>query len=232
MRIGVRHFPICRTEILNRYEEGSTLAGVIYIHRISDIRFGGITGRNFNMFRKLCGESTLKNVILVTNMWGEIPQDTGEAREKELSNKFFKSTLDKGARMLRHHNTAESAHTIIRGMMKNQPVGLQIQRELVDDHKNIIDTAAGESLNQEFNELIERHRAELKKLREETAQALEAKDEEMKREIEETKKSLEEKIKKIKEEIPKMATNYAEEKQRMAAKMKRLQDRITIPIYR
>lgn len=36
------------------------------------------------MFRKLCGEESLENVLIVTNMWGLVEQSRGEAREKEL----------------------------------------------------------------------------------------------------------------------------------------------------
>ena len=39
------------------------LSGVIYMHRISDFKMGGISRRNFHMFRSLCGEKTLKNVV-------------------------------------------------------------------------------------------------------------------------------------------------------------------------
>ena len=60
------------TETLDRNENGFKLAGVIYIYRISDNRFTGITRRNFEIFRGLCGDETLKNVILVINMWGEV----------------------------------------------------------------------------------------------------------------------------------------------------------------
>ena len=94
------------------------------------------------MFRKLCGESTLKNVILVTNMWTRDSQDTDEAREKELSNRFFKPALDKGAQMARHHNTTQSAHAIVRKIVKNHPVTLQIQRELVDERGGVVHTTA------------------------------------------------------------------------------------------
>ena len=80
-----------------RYEKGSKLAGVIYTHRISDKRFTGIAGRNFKIFRELCGETNLKNVVLVTNMWGEVPHEVGKAREKELASVFLKPALDKGA---------------------------------------------------------------------------------------------------------------------------------------
>ena len=223
MGIGVCRLSIFRTEPLNRYEKGSQLSGVIYIHRISDNRFGGITGRNFDVFRKLCGELALKNVVLVTNMWGEVSLDIGEAREFELSNNFFKTAVYKGAQMVRHHNTVESAHDIIRKMIKNRPVILQIQRELVDDHKDIIDTAAGESINKELKEQIKRHQAELKEVQEEMAQALREKDGEAEQELEETQRDLKEKVMKIKEDSVGMAANYAAEKERVAARLREME---------
>ena len=42
------------------------------------------------MLCKLCGDAALKNVVLITNMWSEVPPNVGEAREKELSSEFFK----------------------------------------------------------------------------------------------------------------------------------------------
>ena len=226
MYINFHRFLILRTEVLNRYEEGSTLAGVIYIHRISDNRFGGITGRNFNMFRKLCGESTLKNVVLVTNMWKEDSQAVNEAREKELSEKFFKPAIDKGAQLVRHHNTTPSAHDILRKIVKNHPVVLQIQRELVDERKDIIDTAAGDSINAELKAQIRRHQADLKELREEMAQALKAKDDEMRQELEEAKRELEEKVTKVRKASEGMAAGYAAEKKKMADRMREIEDEL------
>ena len=231
MCIGIRRFSTSLTKPLNRYEEGSTLAGVIYIHRISDIRFGGITGRNFNLFRKLCGESTLKNVVLVTNMWGVDPQDISEAREEELSSNFFKPALERGAQMARHYNTPQSAHDIIRRIMGNRPVVLQIQRELVDEGKDIIGTAAGESINAELKELIRRQQAELEGVRDEMMQALKKKDEERRRELDEERSKLQELMDKVTKDSESMAANYAAEKERMEAMMaemeqKREQDKV------
>jgi chromosome segregation ATPase len=220
---GIRRFSTFRTEPLDRYEKGSKLAGVIYVHRISDNRFTGITGRNFKMFRELCGDTTLRNVVLVTNMWGEVSRDVGEARENELSNNFFKPVLDKGAQMVRHHNTAQSAHDVIRRIMKNRPVALQIQRELVDEHKDIIDTAAGEAVNRELNEQIRRHQAELKAVQEDMMQALNEKDEETRQELEAETKKLQEQMERIKKDSEGMASNYSAEKERMATKMRQME---------
>ena len=175
------------------------------------------------MFRKLCGDTTLKNVILVTNMWGVDSQDANESREGELSSRFFKPALDKGAQMVRHHDTTQSAHDILRRIIKNRPAVLQIQRELVDEGKDIVDTAAGESINEELKEQIRRHQKELKELREEIMEALEAKDNQVRQELEDARKVLEEKIKGIETASQTMAANFAAEKERMAAKIREME---------
>ena len=124
------------------------------------------------MFRELCGDAALKNVIFVTNMWGDVSHDIGKAREDELSNRFFKQALDRGAQIVRHHNTDQSAHKIVRMIMGNQPVVLQIQQELVDEHKGVIDSAAGQAISRELDEQIGQHQAKLKEVQGEM-QALE-----------------------------------------------------------
>jgi len=150
----------------HRYEHGKKLAGVIYVHRISDFRMGGVSTRNFKMFRQLCGESTLRNVVIVTNMWGEVSRDVGEAREAELVNQeiFFKPVLDKAALMMRHENTRDSAHHILLQIIDNHPLPLRIQRELVDQGKDISQTAAGAELNRELMEQIQVHKREMREL--------------------------------------------------------------------
>ena len=195
------------------------------------------------MFRELCGDSTLRNVVLVTNMWGEVVPAVGEAREKELSDNFFKPVLDRGAQMDRHHDTVQSAHGVIRKIVGNHPLALRIQKELVDEQKEISDTAAGGAVDQGLKEQIERHRGELKSIKEEMAQALRERDEEARRELEEEKRKAEKRIEKIRKDSEGMAASYAAEKERMEARMKQMQEEmqalrdivgtsITIPIYK
>ena len=208
-------------ELLNRYERGCKLSGVIYVHRISDKRFTGAARQNFDMFRQLCGDETLKNVVLVTNMWDEVSPEDGQDRENQLSSRFFKPVLDKGARLARHHNTTESAHNIIRMIIENHPIALQIQRELVDEQRDIVDTTAGEVLNHEINELIRQHQVKLKEVQEEMASVLSEKDEEI-HELEEEKEKMQKDIERMKKSSDEMASKYAEEKQRMEAKVKKM----------
>ncbi|KAJ8691725.1 hypothetical protein PTI98_011264 [Pleurotus ostreatus] len=131
------------------YADGVRLSGIVYVHRISDFRMGGTSTRNFRMFRKLCGDDSLRNVVLVTNMWGQVPLDVGEAREQELKQEdmFFKPVLDEGAQLKRHNNTLTSAHEILRSVAFKDPVSLLIQKELVDENRDITETDAGEELD-------------------------------------------------------------------------------------
>jgi membrane protein involved in colicin uptake len=197
---------------------------LIYIHRISDRRFSGIAGRNFKVFRELCGETSLKNVVLVTNMWGEVSHDVGEARERELASNFLKPALDKGAQMVRHHNTKQSANDVVRRIMNNHPVVLQIQRELVDQRKDITNTAAGEAVNTKLAEEAKRHEAELKKAQEEKARALRQKEEEAKRKMEEEKRKREEQAKKARENEERIALQRRQEMERAKLEAKRLEE--------
>ena len=180
------------------------------------------------MFRKLCGESTLKNTIIVTNMWKDGSQDINEARERELSTKLFKLALDGGARMVRHQNTAESAHNIIRRFMENNPAPLRIQRELVIERKDIVNTTVGKVISREFNEQIRRHWTELKEVRDEMERALKWKDEEMRRKLAEEARRLQERIAQIARDEEGISADYVAEKARIEAgrgARKILQDR-------
>lgn len=125
------------------------------------------------MFRKLCGDQTLKNVAIMTNMWGNVSLETGEARERQLSGMFFNNAIDKGARFLRHVRTKESAHSVIRALLGNNSLTFQIQEELVDKHLGFSQTAAGE----EIRRGLDRH-----------AGVLEEKVKELQDELEDTEK--------------------------------------------
>ena len=216
----VCHFSTFRTKLLNRYEEGSTLAGVIYVHPVSDSLSQGISGQNFDMFSKLCGESTLKDVVFVTNMWEAGSEVTNEARERALSGGSLKPALDKGAQMVRHRNTTESAHDTIRKITKNHSVVLQIQRELVDEHKNFIDTTAGKSLNKYLEKKLLENQIMLDQLNQEPTPPPGRAEEGM---LERLERATEIVVREIMGEMKKISASYAAEKKRVRAKVKEME---------
>ncbi|KAF7374719.1 hypothetical protein MSAN_00357200 [Mycena sanguinolenta] len=212
------------------YKNGKKLAGVIYMHRISDVRMGGISTRNFKMFRQLCGENTLRNVVIVTNMWSQVAPDVGKAREAELASdeRIFRPVLEKGAQMVRNDNDVPSAQAIIWYLIGNQPTALKIQRELVDQGKDIGQTAAGEELNRELNAQIQKHKAEMTKLLQELrgaySQAIRAKDKETKNELEIETRKLQAEMTRVQNDSKKLASEYTKQRLELEKGMKQIVD--------
>ncbi|KAI0081635.1 hypothetical protein K474DRAFT_1635557 [Panus rudis PR-1116 ss-1] len=221
------------TEIFSRiaaylstsYEQGFKLSGIIYTHRICDYKMGGIAMKNFSVFRKLCGDTSLKNVVIVTNMWSDPPRQIELDREAELKTDegLFKPALDKGAQMKRHYNSVESAHDIIRGIVaRNRPSVLQIQRELVTEKKGIENTEACEELDKNLAEVRKKHRLQLEQYERELKEALAAKDHATQEEMQKLRSEVSRKLTEMDEKRKDMARAYEEEKKKSNAKINEL----------
>ncbi|KAK7047871.1 hypothetical protein VNI00_006199 [Paramarasmius palmivorus] len=192
------------------YKGGKKLAGVVYLHRISDMRMGGTSRRNFKLFRELCGDSSLKNVVVGTTMWSYVDKETGEAREAELRNEeiFFKPVIDKGANFVRHQNTNESAQSIIRSLIDNQPMALQIQTEMVDQRKDISQTSAAAELLRDVWEQMERDKSEFAAFKDGIKEVVQSQDEETRQEIHDEQIKLHEAIIEEEERNQRLAAEY------------------------
>ena len=187
---------------------------------------GGTSTRNFRIFRELCGDITLRNVVIVTNMWGELvdPQ-AGEAREAELirEDDFYKPVLDKGARVARHENTLPSAKRIIRLILDNDPLPLQIQMELVEEGKDFSETSAGDALTRELNARIKKYEEEVRTLREEMERAIKGKEEEIRGELEIEMQKMRTVIARLENDATGLTANYNNERERLEARLTRVE---------
>ncbi|KAF8842100.1 P-loop containing nucleoside triphosphate hydrolase protein [Paxillus ammoniavirescens] len=197
-------------------KQGARLVGVIYMHRISDLRLTGSALRDFRMFQELCGEEAYPNVLIVTNMWQNVTAEEGNDRERELATKdiFFRPILDKHAKMLRHENTQKSAHSIIQNLVEKEPVVLQIQREL-GEGMDITQTAAFKQLDKEMSELAARHKKELEDLREEMAEAERSQDEETRNELQEEMRKVEAELQQAQNQASRLGSEYQVELRRI-----------------
>ena len=211
------------TKILS-YSAGMKLAGIIYIHRISDVRFGGQATKNFQMLKELCGENALKNVVFVTNMWGLVAHKRGAAREKQLKDGYFKAAIDKGAQLCRHNGTRESAREILRKILENQPIVLKIQRELIDERKKIGQTGAGVELSREVLDVIERYQRDIKELEESKQRAIKQKDEQLRRELAEERMRVQQETEKLKREHSQMQFALAAGQGQMEESIKKIRE--------
>ncbi|KAJ3541511.1 hypothetical protein NMY22_g3858 [Coprinellus aureogranulatus] len=200
--------------LASSYKDGTELTGIVYIHRISDFRMGGTSVRNFSIFRKLCGDSTLKNVVILTNMWSEVSKEAGGARELQLANEnlFFRSTLEKGAKMLRHDGSLASAQTVVRYLLGNKPSTLQIQREIVDQKKDILHTSAGKETDRVAVEEKRRNEEEINALRRKHQGA---KGKQRRQEVKAVKEALKERMAEAREQSNRVASNLRKERSQL-----------------
>ena len=176
---------------------------------------------NLKIFRKLCGDRALQNVVIVTNMWRRVVPRAGEAREAELmrGDNFFKPIFEKGARMARNEDTVTSARKIIHLVLNNHPLPLHIQEELVDEHKDISETSAGEELNREINARIKRHQEGMGVLEEEIEEAIRDGDEGSRRELETEAQRMRREIARFEYDIKRLASDYGDERDRLEARL-------------
>jgi hypothetical protein len=166
-----------------QYELGVELKGVIYIHRITDIRYTGSAVKTFEIFKKICGDKPLKNVLLVTSRWSsEVDEETGSQREGELKEDFWAYMLNKGSNMSRFYGDRDSAVMLISQLLAKDSIVLDLQHQLVDEGKQLNETAAGSYVNDGLEDLKAEYQKELASL-EKLKQDLLEEDRAMKRRI-------------------------------------------------
>ncbi|KAF8438392.1 P-loop containing nucleoside triphosphate hydrolase protein [Boletus edulis BED1] len=129
------------------YRNNIKLSGLLYLHRISDVRMAGTPLRNLSVFKYLCGDGNLKNIVLVTTMWDEVKdQSVGSRMEDELLSVFWKDMTRLGSRTCRFQGTRESAWEIINCLdLESSGQGrtpLRIPQEKVDCGLQLHETTA------------------------------------------------------------------------------------------
>lgn len=176
------------------------LAGILYLHDISQTRMSGTACKNLNMFRRLCGENAEKNVVLVTTKWGCVTEDVGGSREQQLKSNpdFWQQMIENGSKDARFHGSHGSAWDAMKPILENNAVNpvaeaIRIQKELVDLGKMIPETDAGNTLRAALKEVADNHRRAVEGLN----GTIE--DDEQRRRLKETEKELRQLLKQIQE---------------------------------
>lgn len=192
------------------------------MQRISDVKVSGSSLQSFRMFQELCGEEVYSNVLVVTGMWDTVTQEVGNSRESELATKdiFFKPVLEKGARMMRHNNTRESALAIIRALVDKPPVVLQIQREL-GGGADIMQTSVYKQIRELMLEVVVQRKKKLDTLIEEMAEAEQDRDEETQEELQEEVRAAEAELEEAQAKASGLASEYQVELRRIQEMLRR-----------
>ena len=137
------------------------VAGIIYLHDIAQTRMFGTARKNLDMFRKLCGDEALKNVVIGTTKWSYVTPEVGKQHEQLLRDTYWKEMLQQGSVTMRVHADSTSAWEIINHILKNDRIEfVRIQEELLELQKVIPETDAGRTLRYTLEELREQLLAE------------------------------------------------------------------------
>ena len=123
------------------------ITGIVYLHDICLPRCTGTILKNLDMFKKLCGDDALRNVVLGTTKWSLINRrETGEKREQQLRDSIWKEMINHGSVIRRVGRDRSSAMEILDHILQNKPIeSLLIQKEVVDEQKPIPETTAGKT---------------------------------------------------------------------------------------
>ena len=189
------------------YGEGQLLSGIIYLHRISDIRMEGADLRSLRLFKSLVGENFMKNVLLTTTHWSRVTLEEGERREQELrdSENFWKELLGRGATLTRYEGDRQSGFELLRKIVPYKPRVLDIQHELVNQRKNLVETSAGRAIKEEMRRMQGKHEEDMKILKDEFREAVAAGDSEVSDILEREQKKTVAKIEQLKEAQKKLS---------------------------
>lgn len=184
------------------YRRGAQLTDIIYMHRISGNRLTGSSLWNIEMFKELCGDDAYKHVVLSTSMWGKEYSSISVDRESELKdeNSFWGLINSPGNPIMRWDNDRASALSIVDHLLKdrveNGPVALRIQRELVDENRELERTSAGQRISKDLAEAKRKWAAEIEQLREEHQQAMKERDRDRAERLQKKEEDLQDKLKK------------------------------------
>lgn len=190
---------------------------MIYLHRITDRKLCGSSRKNLNVFRHLCGDDALTNVAIVTNMWENVEPALGVAREKELASEdtMFAPLIAHGARMFRHDGSRPSALTVLDKLLVKIPIPLLIQKELVDEGRDITDTSAAREVDRELSKARQKYREELASIKVRIEEALQEDDVETQQENEQDYEDVRKRLNAAEATLANLSPYFAKERSLM-----------------
>jgi len=149
------------------FVKNQRLDGLILLHPVTEQRVGSDTEkRRTRLIQKILGKDAFKRVVIATTMWGLYDEEHHAALDNLMGfrqgeggvwGEFCKG----GATIVRHYNTAESAHGIIRSIMAKSDEAKEgetlLQKELASKSGGglFTDTTAGKELRHQLEEEID-----------------------------------------------------------------------------
>ncbi|KAF9044002.1 P-loop containing nucleoside triphosphate hydrolase protein [Panaeolus papilionaceus] len=169
----IKIFNLIANWLRDRFINDVYVSGVVYLHKISDTRIGGIARRNFQVFEQLCGRECFHKVMLATTMWNEETEEDGQKKETQLKDRYFKSMMQQDAKLRRLDDDQDSAQRLLTAVINNATnlCPLLLQKELVSLHKSLPETHAGQYLYRKLGDILCTKQDKLAQLHSNSAEA-------------------------------------------------------------
>lgn len=209
------------------YSNSIKLHGIIYLHRITDPRMQGSGMRNLHMFKRLCGDQNLSNVVMATCQWERVAEEDGREREKQLKEtpNFWKYMIDRGSKIHRHYNTRESAlrliDSLVGGTAARPKIILDIQSQMVDEGKDLASTAAGQAVDDAISKERQRFAKQIAESQADMKEALASRDRETADILKQHQEEMNERVRKLDKEHSALQVSLERLQEERFAKMQK-----------
>jgi|ERR1700722_7251582 len=117
------------------------VAGILYLHRISDNRITAPSESTMAAFKRFCGKDVSSRIILMTTMWDKTIPTIGESRENEIKTNYWNYMLSSGSRVARFDKSGSSVWAAVDSIIapaQNAPM-ISSHPELEQDFKANVD---------------------------------------------------------------------------------------------
>jgi hypothetical protein len=142
------------------------IAGIVYLHQITDIRFTGASRMHLKILKAMCGQNFFPHIVLSSTMWDRLSDDCAyteaETREKELvsSPDIWETMIRNGSKYMRYTGSQESGNSMIYHLLAKQgPPSMAIVQQL--RNPIVMDTTAGQVITEESRKREEKLRQDL-----------------------------------------------------------------------
>lgn len=209
------------------YSNSIKLHGIIYLHRITDPRMQGSGMRNLHMFKRLCGDQNLSNVVMATCQWERVLEADGIEREKQLkeTHNFWGYMIERGSQIHRHYNTRESAlrliDNLVGGTTSRPKIVLDIQAQMVDEGMDLANTAAGQAVDDAIAKERQRFAKQIAESQADMKEALASRDRETAEILKQHQDEMNERVRKLDKEHSALQVSLERLQEERFAKMQK-----------
>jgi hypothetical protein len=171
-----------------RYPTGTKLAGVVFVLQfdITNNRNGVVLSNNIRALKNLCGNTTLKNVVIMTqDRWDAGKPEAEEKTKLELSpGGSFHPAIEQGAQVYHRTDGSNPDLGALQIILGSRSVIPKVRQEPGDS--GLEQVAPATELSNEILKLAERYDNDVKKLKEGMQEAMDKKVAELRQELEES----------------------------------------------